>query len=164
MRTLYLPDYQKLLHTSIISFYILILLMISSINKFIIYVYYFLLANQLTSIKKDWDNSFRKRNNIRKLSNIPRGFSRYVDRAIYSEGIFGILFRKYYIGSPLLSSELDVWRLKTDMIETLIKLFRFGSYVSEKRRRFGERRILNFFFFRELREASVQSSLYSIFS
>jgi hypothetical protein len=107
MRALYLFDYQKLLHTSIISFYIFMLLMISFINKFIIYIYYFLLANQLTNIKKDWDSPFRKEDNIRKFSDISRGFPKYIDRATYSEEIFGILFKKYYAGFPLLLSELD---------------------------------------------------------
>jgi hypothetical protein len=81
--------------------------MISSINKFIIYVYYFLLANQLASIKKDWDNSSKKGNNIRKLSDISRGLSKYINRATYLEEMLKILFRKYYINSPLLLSELD---------------------------------------------------------
>jgi hypothetical protein len=81
--------------------------MISSINKFIIYVYYFLLANQLTSIKKEWDSSSKKKDNIRKLSDIPRGLPRYIDRAIYSEKIFEVLSRKYYTDFPLLPSELD---------------------------------------------------------
>jgi hypothetical protein len=108
MRTLYLPDYQKLLHSSIISFYIFILLMVSSINEFIIYVYYFLLANQLTNIKKDWDSPSRKKDNIRKFSNILREFSRYIDRAIYSEGMLEVLSKKYYIDFPLLLIELDI--------------------------------------------------------
>jgi hypothetical protein len=82
--------------------------MISSINKFIIYIYYFLLANQLTSIKKDWDNSFRKGSNVRKFPDIPRELSRYVDRAIYPEGMLGVLSRKHYADFPLLPSELDV--------------------------------------------------------
>jgi hypothetical protein len=108
MRALYLSDYQKLLHPFIILFYIFILLMISFINEFIIYIYYFLLANQLASIKKDWDSSSRKGDNIKKLSNISRGFSRYVDRATYFEEILEVLFRKYYIGFPFLPSELNV--------------------------------------------------------
>jgi hypothetical protein len=90
-----------------ISFYILILLMISSINKFIIHIYYFLLANQLTNIKKDWDNPFRKRDNIRKFSDISRELSRYIDRATYPEGIFKVLSKKYYTDFPLLLSELN---------------------------------------------------------
>jgi hypothetical protein len=143
MRAPYLPDYQKLLYTSIISFYILILLIISSINKFIIHIYYFLLINQLTNIKKDWDNLFRKRNNIRKLPDIPRELSKHIDRATYPEEMLKILFRKHYTDSPLLPSELDIWRLGTDITETLAKLFRLGNYISEKRRRFSERRILN---------------------
>jgi hypothetical protein len=155
MRALCLPDYQKLLHPSIILFYIFILLMISSINEFMIYVYYFLLVNQLASIKKDWDSSFRKRGNIRKLPNISRGFSRYVDRVIYFEKIFRILFRKHYIGSSLLLNELDAWRLGINIIGMLAKLFWFGNYISEKKKRFSERKILNSFFLRELREASV---------
>jgi hypothetical protein len=81
--------------------------MIFSINEFIIYVYYFLLANQLANIKKDWDSFSRKGGNIRKFPDIPRGFSRYVDRVIYPEAIFGVLFRKYYADSPFLLSELD---------------------------------------------------------
>jgi hypothetical protein len=144
MRTSYLPDYQKLLYSFIISFYIFILLMISSINKFIIHIYYFLLANQLANIKKDWDNLFRKGNNIRKLPDIFRRFLRYINRATYSEEIFGILFRKHYIGFPLLPNELDAWKLKADIIKTLAKLFRLGDYISEKRRRLSERKILNF--------------------
>jgi hypothetical protein len=108
MRTLYLPDYQKLLHPFIILFYIFMLLIISFINKFIIHIYYFFLANQLTNIKKDWDNSSRKKDNIRKFSDIPRGFLKYIDRVTYPEGIFRILFKKHYISSPLLLSELDV--------------------------------------------------------
>jgi hypothetical protein len=159
MRVLCLSDYQKLLHPSIISFYIFILLMISSINKFIIHIYYFLLINQLASIKKDWDSSSRKGGNVRKLFNISREFPKYIDRVIYPEEIFEVLFRKYYIGFPLLLSELDVWRLKIDIIKTLIKLFRFGDYISEKRRRFNERKILKFSFSRKLREISVQFSL-----
>jgi hypothetical protein len=82
--------------------------MISSINKFIIYIYYFLLANQLANIKKDWDSPFRKRDNIKKLPDISRGLPRYIDRATYLEGMLEILSRKYYIGSPLLLSELNV--------------------------------------------------------
>jgi hypothetical protein len=159
MRILYLSNYQKLLHPSIILFYIFILLMISFINKFIIYVYYFLLANQLISTKKDWDSPFRKENNIRKFPGISRKLPRYVDRATYSEGIFKVLSRKHYTDSPLLLSELDVWRLRTDIVKTLIKLFRFGNYIFEKRKRFDERKILSFSLFRELRETSVQSSL-----
>jgi hypothetical protein len=73
-----------------------------------IYIYYFLLANQLANIKKNWDSSSRKKDNIRKLPNISRGFSRYIDRATYLEEIFRILSRKYYAGSPLLPSELDI--------------------------------------------------------
>jgi hypothetical protein len=107
MRILYLSDYQKLLHPFIISFYIFILLIVFFINKFIIYVYYFLLANQLVSIKKDWDSLFRKRSNIRKFPNIPRGLPKYVDRATYLEEIFEILFRKHYTDFPLLLNELD---------------------------------------------------------
>jgi hypothetical protein len=91
-----------------ISFYILILLMISFINKFIIYIYYFLLANQLANIKKDWDSLSRKGNNVRKLPDIPRKFPKYVDRAIYPEGMLRILFKKHYTDFPLLPSELDV--------------------------------------------------------
>jgi hypothetical protein len=82
--------------------------MISFINEFIIYVYYFFLANQLANIKKDWDSLFRKESNIRKFPDISRGFSRYIDRVIYFEEIFEVLFKKYYIGFPLLSSELDI--------------------------------------------------------
>jgi hypothetical protein len=82
--------------------------MISSINEFIIYVYYFLLANQLASIKKDWDNSSKKKNNVRKFSDISRGFPKYIDRATYPEKMLGILPRKHYTGSPLLPSELDI--------------------------------------------------------
>jgi hypothetical protein len=90
-----------------ILFYIFILLIVSSINKFIIYIYYFLLANQLINIKKDWDNPFIKKNNIRKLPNIPREFPKYINRVTYPEKIFRILFRKHDINSPLLLSELD---------------------------------------------------------
>jgi hypothetical protein len=108
MRAPYLSDYQKLLHPFIISFYIFILLIISSINKFIIHIYYFLLANQLTNIKKDWDNPSKKKDNVRKLPDIPRKLSKYIDRAIYPEGMLKILFKKYYIDFPLLLSELDI--------------------------------------------------------
>jgi hypothetical protein len=73
-----------------------------------IYIYYFLLANQLTNTKKDWDNSSRKGDNVKKLPNIPRELSRYIDRATYSEKMLRILSRKYYIDSPLLSSELNI--------------------------------------------------------
>jgi hypothetical protein len=107
MRILYLSDYQKLLHPFIILFYIFILLMISSINKFIIYVYYFLLANQLISIKKNWNSPFKKRDNVRKLFDISRELPKYVDRVTYPEEIFKILFKKHYTDSPLLPSELD---------------------------------------------------------
>jgi hypothetical protein len=134
--------------------------MIPSINKFIIYVYYFLLANQLTNIKKDWNSSFRKGGNVRKFSDIPREFPRYIDRATYPEGMLGILFRKHYIGFPLLLSELDTWRRGINIARTLAKLYRFGNYISEKRKRFSERKILNSSPFRELREASVQSPLF----
>jgi hypothetical protein len=82
--------------------------MISSINEFIIYIYYFLLANQLVNIKKNWDNSFKKRNNVRKLSDISRKLFKYIDRVIYPEEMLEILFRKYYADFPLLLSELDV--------------------------------------------------------
>jgi hypothetical protein len=82
--------------------------MISSINEFIIYIYYFLLANQLVNIKKNWDNSFKKRNNVRKLSDISRELFKYIDRVIYPEEMLEILFRKYYADFPLLLSELDV--------------------------------------------------------
>jgi hypothetical protein len=144
MRAPYLPDYQKLLHTSIISFYILILLMISSINEFIIHIYYFFLANQLASIKKNWNNSSRKRDNIRKLPDIPREFPKYINRATYPEGILEVLFRKHYTDSPLLLSELNTWKLGIDIAGTLAKLFRFENYISEKRKRFDEKKILNF--------------------
>jgi hypothetical protein len=46
-------------------------------------------------------------NFVRKLPGIPRELPRYVDRAIYPEGMLGVLSRKHYIGFPLLSSELD---------------------------------------------------------
>jgi hypothetical protein len=160
MRAPCLSDYQKLLHTSIISFYIFILLMISSINKFIIYIYYFLLTNQLANTKKNWDSPSRKRGNIRKLSDIPRGIPRYIDRDIYPEVMLWILSRKHYINFSLLLSELDTWNLGIDMAETLAKLFRFGNYISEKRRRFGERRVLNFSFFS--RVARGQRSVFVI--
>jgi hypothetical protein len=81
--------------------------MISSINKFIIYIYYFLLANQLTNIKKDWNNSFRKGNNIRKLSDILRGLPKYIDRATYPEEMLEVLFRKHYTDFSFLPSELN---------------------------------------------------------
>jgi hypothetical protein len=84
------------------------LLMISSINEFMIHIYYFFLINQLANIKKDWDSSSRKKDNIKKLPNISRELPRYVDRATYPEEMFGILSRKYYIDSPLLPSELDI--------------------------------------------------------
>jgi hypothetical protein len=108
MRTPYLSNYQKLLYPFIILFYILILLIISSINEFMIYIYYFILANQLANTKKDWDSFSKKEDNIKKLSNISREFSKYIDRATYPEGILRILSRKHYIDSPLLLSELDV--------------------------------------------------------
>jgi hypothetical protein len=108
MRALYLFNYQKLLHPSIILFYIFILLMISFINEFIIYIYYFILANQLANTKKDWDSPFRKKGNVRKLPGIPREFPKYVDRAIYSERMLEILSRKHYTDSPLLLNELDI--------------------------------------------------------
>jgi hypothetical protein len=82
--------------------------MISSINKFIIYIYYFFLANQLASIKKNWNNPSKKGSNIRKLPDIPRGLPKYIDRATYPEEMLGILSRKYYISFPLLSSELNI--------------------------------------------------------
>jgi hypothetical protein len=44
---------------------------------------------------------------VRKLPDIPRGLPRHVDRATYPEGMFGVLSRKHYAGSPLLPSELD---------------------------------------------------------
>jgi hypothetical protein len=81
--------------------------MISSINKFIIHIYYFLLANQLTNIKKDWDNPFRKRDNIRKFSDISRELSRYIDRATYPEEMLEVLFRKHYTDFSFLPSELN---------------------------------------------------------
>jgi hypothetical protein len=90
-----------------ILFYIFILLMVFSINEFMIYIYYFFLANQLASIKKDWNSLFRKGNNIRKFSDISLEFLKYIDRVIYPEEIFGILFKKYYTDFPLLLSELD---------------------------------------------------------
>jgi hypothetical protein len=81
--------------------------MIFSINKFIIHVYYFLLANQLTNTKKDWDSLSRKRNNIRKFPDISRGLSKYVNRAIYPERMLEILPKKHYTDFPLLPNELD---------------------------------------------------------
>jgi hypothetical protein len=81
--------------------------MISSINKFIIYIYYFLLANQLANTKKNWDSPSRKGSNIRKFLDIPRGLPKHVDRAIYPEEMLRILSRKHYINSPLLPNELD---------------------------------------------------------
>jgi hypothetical protein len=90
-----------------ISFYIFILLIISFINKFIIHVYYFLLANQLASTKKDSTNFFMKGGNITKLPDIPQELSKYINRAIYPERMLRILFRKHYINFPLLLSELD---------------------------------------------------------
>jgi hypothetical protein len=159
MRAPYLPNYQKLLYPFIISFYIFILLMVSSINEFIIYIYYFILANQLANIKKNWNNSFKKRNNIRKLLNIPRELPKHINRATYSEEMLEVLSKKHYTDFPLLPNELDAWRLETDMIGMLIKLYRFGNYISEKKRRFSERKILNLFPSRGLREASVQSPL-----
>jgi hypothetical protein len=72
-----------------------------------IHIYYFFLANQLASIKKNWNNSFRKRNNIRKLPNIPQRLPKYINRTIYPEGILRILFKKHYISFPLLLNELD---------------------------------------------------------
>jgi hypothetical protein len=81
--------------------------MISSINEFIIYIYYFLLANQLVNTKKDWNSSFSKRSNVRKLPDIPRKLSKYINRAIYLEKMLEILSRKYYADFPLLPNELD---------------------------------------------------------
>jgi hypothetical protein len=81
--------------------------MISFINKFMIHIYYFLLANQLASIKKDWNNSSRKEDNIRKLPNIPRELPKHIDRDTYPEEILKILSKKHYIDFPLLLSELD---------------------------------------------------------
>jgi hypothetical protein len=81
--------------------------MIYFINKFIIHIYYFLLANQLANTKKDWNNPSKKKDNVRKLPNILRGLPKYIDRATYSEGMLEILSKKYYIDFPLLLSELD---------------------------------------------------------
>jgi hypothetical protein len=92
---------------------------------------------------------------VRKLPDIPRELSRHVDRASYPGGMLRVLPWKHYAGSPLISSELDVWKLGTNIAGILAKLFRFGNYVSEKRKKFGERRILNFFFFRRLRAVNV---------
>jgi hypothetical protein len=92
---------------------------------------------------------------VRKLPGIPRELPRHVDRATYPEGMLGVLSKKHYADSPLLLSELDVWRLEIDIIKTLIKLFRLENHISEKRKKFSERKILNFFPFRKLREANI---------
>jgi hypothetical protein len=97
--------------------------------------------------------------NVRKLPDIHRELPRHVNRASYPGEMLRIPPWKHYIGSPLLPSELDIWRLGADIAETLAKLFRFGNYISEKKRKFNERRILNSFFPRELRKVSVQSPL-----
>jgi hypothetical protein len=115
---------------------------------------------------KRYFKNYRSINNhitVRKLPDIHREFPRHVARASYPGGMIRVPPWKHYIGSPLLPSELDIWKLGAGIIRTLAKLFRFGNYISEKRR-FSERKILNSFLFENCEKVAFSLRYHNIFN